>query len=113
MDDEPLLLELLVRDAQELGYDAQGASSGVEAWMVLSTEPIDILLSDIRMPEGDGVSLIKKIRESVEINPVVLMMSGFADVDRPLLMEYGALDILEKPFDFEKLKNALQRARSK
>jgi CheY-like chemotaxis protein len=97
VDDEPDLREIF---AAWLGRDAGRvltAANGVEALKVLESEKIGVLLSDIRMPVMDGVTLVRTIYER-ELNvPSIVFVSGYGDVGPREMYALGVEALLEKP----------------
>lgn len=94
----------------EAGF-AHHAVDGAEAALgALSEHEIDVVLSDVRMPDGSGIELVRSMAERRPDIPVVLM-TGFASVDSAVeAMRAGALDYITKPFKLEALEIILQRA---
>ena len=83
---------------------------GATALSVLKTEPIDIVLLDILMPEMDGLTVLRKIRELSASLPVV-MVSVSSAVDHVITaLREGANDFVRKPVDLDELANCIQRA---
>lgn len=99
VDDEPDLTEVISFQLNQMGIRTLEAHSGTEAWNIFVENPgIDLVISDVRMPSGDGIDLTKKIRKHQPSVPIVLM-SGFADVMEDEAKEMGAAVLLQKPMD--------------
>ena len=108
VDDNYDMLELLQRHLKSFNFHAYKASSVVEAIEVLKTTPIDLLITDLQMPEINGIELIKYTSEHFPFIPK-LVITGFPSVDTALnAVKSGALDYLIKPFTGEELKKAIQ-----
>jgi heterodisulfide reductase subunit A len=96
--------ELIVRDSlKELldneGFSVDMAASGAEALDCLSKAPYHLMLTDIKMPEMDGVELLQKVRD-VFPDTTVIMMTAYATVETAVeAMKIGAVDYLIKPFE--------------
>ncbi len=102
-DDEPTI-RLSVSDAlEEAGHTLRTAKDGADAWEVLVDEHIDLLLTDIRMPRMDGITLFQRVRgEHPSVD--VILMTAYGEIDDAVAaMKDGALDYLTKPFDVEEL----------
>ncbi|MBI4889687.1 MAG: response regulator [Acidobacteria bacterium] len=103
-EDDPDLRSLL---AQQLGrvYRVLPAAAGAEAWALVQSEIPDLVVSDIMMPEIDGLELCRSIRSSDETSfiPVILLTARASTADRLLGLEQGAIDYLAKPFDTAEL----------
>lgn len=106
VDDDPNLLDLLMDTLNTIGYRAEGVSNGVEALSRIKKEQFQMVISDIKMPEMDGVQLLKKIRELVPSMPV-LFISGYAE---PELIGRASPDgFLAKPFRINLLEELIEK----
>ncbi len=98
-----------------LGLEDEGASvieaGGVdEAWTLVQANPVDIVVSDMRMPGGNGDVLLERLQSGV-IQPLpVVVVTGFSDVDSDRLKKLGARKILSKPFDLGRLVEAVRES---
>ena len=104
VDDEPSMREMLRIVLRREGYDVVVAVNGREALERLQNEPIDLLLSDIRMPDVSGVEVL---RTAKQLNPdiVAFMMTAFASTDTAVeAMRLGAVDYFTKPFSVDELR---------
>ena len=104
VDDEPSMREMLRIVLKRDGYDIVIAQNGTDGMERLRTEPFDLLLSDIRMPDVSGVEVL---RAAKQINPDILafMMTAFASTDTAVeAMRLGALDYFTKPFSMDELR---------
>lgn len=98
VDDEAGIRESL-KDYFELeGYQVSMAQSGNEALALLKSEKFQVIVSDIRMPDGDGRFLLKSVRQQHPISPAVILMSGYSDLSVEEAMGEGAFATLIKPF---------------
>lgn len=109
VDDEEGLREVLVMNFKMNGYNIFQASGGLEAIEIVKSNRIDFIISDIRMPDGDGVFLLEKIREIDPDIPIIVMVTGFAQITREEIIKKGALDLLEKPYDIELLESHIEK----
>ncbi len=103
VDDEPELREIICDECRYLGHVVLEASNGLQALEVLKNNNVDVVLSDVRMPGGDGVALLKGLKTISNHKPKVFMMSGFSDYSETQLKELGAEGLLSKPFDIQKI----------
>ena len=108
VDDEESLGAILARRLQRIGMRCLRATGGHEAFAIYKANDIDIVLADLRMPNGDGVQLLKAIRATGSDTKVVLM-SGFADFSARDLYALGANALLPKPFRKAELIGTLMR----
>lgn len=97
VDDEPDIRELLAEEFSFYGAQVHEGENGKWAFEQVLATPIDLIVSDIRMPGGDGVELLKKISE-LEKRPPLLFMTGFADIESHEAYSLGASGFLMKPF---------------
>lgn len=110
VDDEPDLREAIAFDFKRKGYNVLTAGSGREALAMLETKPVHLVLSDVRMPNGDGIELLDKIKEKNTLLPVVMLITGFSDISLEEAYDKGADAVFAKPFDRKALHEAVARA---
>jgi two-component system response regulator PilR (NtrC family) len=110
VDDELGMRQFLTHLFQRDGHSVRLAESGREALEALRQEPADLVISDIRMPDMNGIELLRAARELLP-DIEVIMMTAFASVDtaREAFM-LGAYDFVQKPFDNDVLKETVARA---
>ncbi|AIZ40600.1 sigma-54-dependent transcriptional regulator [Cellulophaga baltica] len=110
VDDDINILELLQRHLQLLDYHIYKAVSVKQALYILKDTAIDLLITDIQMPEVDGLELIKYASEHYPKIPK-LVITGYPSVDGALnVIKSGATDYLTKPFTKEELKLAVKKS---
>ena len=109
-DVEPLILQRLRRDIRAGRYSFVFAANGVAALQVLrENRDIDMVLSDINMPEMDGLTLLQQIPE-VDPNIRAVIVSAYGDMKNiRTAMNRGAFDFVTKPLDFEDLQLTIDR----
>jgi PAS domain S-box-containing protein len=110
VDDEVELKNILVEVLTSQGYETSGATCGEDALAVLRGEAFDVLLTDLMMPEMDGITLV---RESLQIDPhlVAIMMTGQGTIQTAVdAMKEGAFDYVLKPFRLQMVLPVLTRA---
>lgn len=109
-EDEPQLSRVLVAAMTNAGYEVDSVPNGKEAVEQARKNSYDIIMLDIMMPVMDGITALKKIRETGDMT-YILMLTAKAEVDdRVTGLDSGADDYLTKPFS---LKELLARLRSK
>lgn len=106
LDYQESIMEILT----DMGWKVETANSGSEAKKKLQTLKVDVVLSDIQMPMGDGVELLKYLRQQHPEIPPIVMMTGFSVHDLENLIAQGAMAVLEKPFSLDTLQQALANA---
>jgi len=109
VDDEKDTLELLDRFFSVEGYDVVGVLSGAEALEAARGQEFDLLITDLNMPEMDGISLLREMR-SVSPKTVGIVITGFASVDTAVeAMKIGARDYVSKPFKLDEIRLVVSR----
>ena len=113
VDDEPAQVDALAGFLKKLGYGVRKADSAEKALEIVRSEPVDLVLTDMRMPGMDGVSLVREIkRQNSEID--VIVMTAFGSVESAVeAMKNGALDYLSKPIDLDQLEVVVEKARER
>ncbi|MCD6306403.1 MAG: sigma-54-dependent Fis family transcriptional regulator [Deltaproteobacteria bacterium] len=111
VDDEAAVRNGICRALSEKGIEAKAATGGQEALNRLETAPVDLLLLDIRMPDMNGIEVLKQVRAR-HPDTNVIMITGYPTIDSAVhCTKLGALDYLVKPFRLDDLEAALQKAR--
>lgn len=104
VDDEPSMREMLRIVLRRDGYEVVVAENGMSALDILRREPVDLLLSDIRMPDLNGVEVLRAAKE-MNRDIVAFMMTAFASTDTAVeAMRLGAVDYFTKPFSMDELR---------
>ncbi len=113
VDDEPRLRRVLVRVLEGEGFSCVEASSGVEAVATLERETFLLVISDIRMPEMDGVALLREITRRWP-DTGVLVVTAVAEVESAVAcLHLGALDYVAKPFHLDEVRARVRQATEK
>ncbi len=110
VDDEQVLRESMASLLEDEGYEVLQAENGKVAHEILLERTIDIVLSDIRMPEMDGMDLLAHLRQLAPQTPII-MMTAYGTVENAVsALRTGAWDYLLKPVQFDDLLLKIQRA---
>jgi len=109
VDDEPAILSALRRLLRPEGYTLHLAESGRAGLELLEREKVDLVISDMRMPEMDGVETLRQLRRRWPGLPVVLVSGDDLGADWPFYQQAGADAHLLKPLDVDVLSALLQR----
>ena len=110
VDDDVNILELIHRHLQSFNYHTYKAVSVKEALVILKDSKIDLLITDLKMPDVDGLQLVKYVSEHYPKLPK-LVVTGYPSVDDAMsVIKSGALDYLVKPFTKEELKQAVLKS---
>ncbi len=110
VDDNPPMTKTLADILTAKGYICYTACSGVEALEILRDQPVDILLTDVRMPDMDGVTLYRQTRESYPELLTFLMTAYAADDLIQKGLEEGIKTVFTKPLDINFLLTFLAAA---
>ena len=110
VDDEPAIRAVLKRLMARQGYRFSAAADGAEAMGVLTSNAVDAVISDISMPNVDGVSFLRALRSHDTEIPVILMTGRPTFRSAVDAVELGAFHYLLKPFETQELLSVLRRA---
>ncbi len=113
VDDEPGMRDLLSFELGSQGYQVFTADDGLEAIAKVRSQPIDLVISDIKMPKMDGVTALEEIKR---INPAieVIMATGFGTIETAVTaMKKGAYDFVQKPYDIDEIGALVEKALEK
>lgn len=108
VDDEPLILETIGSVFQLYGFKVEFAANGIQAYELFEKNDYNLILSDIRMPQGDGIELAKKIKAKKPNTPTILFMTGYTDVLNEEIYHIGAEGKFNKPFDATAVRQAIE-----
>jgi two-component system response regulator PilR (NtrC family) len=110
VDDEADIRELLVLTLSRMGVDADSASSVDEAMAALKSRPYDLCLTDMRLPDGDGLQVLKHIAENHGNTPVAVITAFGSTQNAVDALKAGAFDYLPKPIKLEQLRPLVMSA---
>ena len=110
VDDEELLRDVLKETFEDAGYVVEEAGNGRVAFKMIQEHGYDCVVSDIRMPGGDGFELAQNIFQMSGVRPKIFLVTGFSEVTLEKAHQFGVVDILEKPFDIRTLLQAVDVA---
>lgn len=110
VDDEPSIRKVLSAHLRRFGYDVEIAEDGAEAVQTLREQPFHLVVSDLRMPQLDGMELLGWVRKNQPGLPVILI-TAHGSVDSAVeALKQGAFDYVTKPFDRDELHAVIQKA---
>src|SRR5213594_2844397 len=113
VDDEPRLRRVLVRLLEGEGFTCAEAGSGVEALRELEKGAVPLVISDLRMPEMDGVTLLREIITRWP-ETAVIVVTAVAEVESAVAcLQMGALDYVAKPFHLDEVRARVSQALDK
>lgn len=113
IDDERSIRNIIGELLEMEGHTVKSAENGVQGLEAVFAEPFDLVISDIKMPEMDGIEFLDRLTESFP-DITVVMISGHGSIDTAVeCIKKGAFDYIEKPIDMNRIlvtvKNALER----
>jgi len=113
VDDAASTLEVLQRNLSAEGYHVFTALSVAEGLRILESSPVDLVITDLKMPKVSGLDLIRHIRENFK-DTEVMMITGYATINGAVeAMKVGAEEYLAKPFTDDELIIAVRRTLDK
>lgn len=101
-EDEALVRMVAVEVLRDAGYDVFEAGHGIEALDILQEHPVDLLITDIQMPQMNGYQLVEAVLQRWPATKIVLV-TGYARDTVPDAVSKAALHTLQKPFDVDRL----------
>ena len=113
IDDDPAVRENVATYLRRLGHEVFEAPDGLRGFEILGSRSVELVVTDINMPDMDGIEVIDRLREATDGCPVIAMSGGglFA---KDLLLDnaemLGAVSTLAKPFDLDDLRVAVEAA---
>lgn len=110
VDDEPLLLDIMSELFRRMAGHVSSAADGLKALEILATSKIDLIISDVRMPRIDGITLLNKIKADGVRSPSLIFISGFAAISAREAYHLGAEALLEKPIQHDDLIQIVERS---
>ena len=103
IEDEPTLRKLEKNFLEKKGFVVDAVSTGIEGLSLLELSEYDCILLDLNLPEKDGISISKEIRELGEDTPIIMVTARSQIYDKLEGFDSGADDYLTKPFDMKEL----------
>jgi DNA-binding response OmpR family regulator len=111
IDDEAMIRDLLVNILEREGYETVTASGGKDGIKIHQENPADLIITDLLMPEKDGLETIMELRRDFK-DVKIIAMSGGGKIDPETYLQIaktmGAIEIITKPFDLRELLKTIQ-----
>lgn len=111
VDDSPSMRAMISLTLNKAGYQSKEAEDGVQALVAANEDDFDLVITDINMPEMDGIQLIKELRnlDSYKFTPILVLTTESGNDMKNSGKVAGATGWIVKPFDPDKLLSALSR----
>ncbi len=109
-EDDPNIANLIKELITRKGNNALVAHDGEEAFKIFSNIKVDLLITDLKMPKIDGMTLIKMIRKAKSTMPIIIITGYGSQQNRELAGQYDVFEILSKPCPLIEISNAIDRA---
>ncbi|MBI4962043.1 MAG: diguanylate cyclase [Desulfomonile tiedjei] len=110
VDDDSMVREVVVESIKAAGFDADDCDDGAHALEMNTRSPYDLIVTDMRLPGLDGLSLIKQLK-LVKSDTDVIVMTGYGSIENAVeCMKVGALEYLIKPFTVDQIQLAVRKA---
>ncbi|MDA8104455.1 MAG: response regulator [Nitrospiraceae bacterium] len=110
IDDEDIVRTSCSRTLAPAGFEVRLARNGVEGLKILEEGPFDLVLTDLKMPDMDGIEVLRRIKEGWPAVEVIII-TGYQTVDTAVKsIKLGAFDYIEKPFTPDALITAVSKA---
>jgi two-component system response regulator AtoC len=110
VDDEESMRHMLTLILKREGYEVQAVEKGSEALQLVDSESFDFILSDVVMPETDGLTLLQALKQK-KVEATLIMMSAYGNLDTAVeAMKRGAYDYVSKPFKPDEILLTLRKA---
>ena len=113
VDDEPILRDILTRIVERAGYSVASAVDGLDALEKLKGAKFDFVISDVKMPNMDGMKLLGEIKSSYPETSVILITGKMAEFRLEDALEAGADHFIIKPFKNVEVASTLMRLHSR
>jgi CheY-like chemotaxis protein len=109
VDDDPLFLDVMAFEFQRRGFSVFSSKDGAQAFDIVQRQKIDIVISDICMPNVDGIELLDKLKALKPELPMIILMTGYDEITSNVARKKGAEGVFSKPFDRNALVEAVIR----
>lgn len=101
VDDEPIFRDAIGKEFRKRGWETFQAEGGYPAFERFQSQPADLIVTDVRMPNGTGLHLLEALRADESQRPVIILISGHAEVDEYRALQLGADGFFLKPISLK------------
>jgi two-component system, NtrC family, response regulator AtoC len=110
VDDELNMRIVLSAMLKKEGFEVSSASNGLEALQILKSNKMDVVITDLKMPDIDGMELLARTSEQYPKIPVIMITAHGSIATAVEALKMGAFDYITKPFELDDLKNVISKA---
>lgn len=107
-DDEPDILELMVEEFEDSGFSVLSASCGNDGAKLVRENQIDVILSDFKMPNGTGLTILDEVNNLADKKPLFFFVSGQADIPEAECIKKGAKKFYTKPIELDEIISEIE-----
>src|SRR5262250_480764 len=104
VEDEAVLARNLGKAFSRHGFDVRHATTAADARRIATSEPIDLMLLDLRLPDGSGLDVLDALMANDASIPVIMMTAYGSITDAVAAMRRGAIDYVQKPLDLDEIR---------
>src|SRR5690554_4120118 len=113
VDDDVAFCTLLQTFLKKKGFDVTNSFTGKEAFDIIEKNSFDVVITDIRLPDSDGMEILKKAKEK-DFSTQVILMTGYTDIKTAVnVMKLGAFDYVAKPINSDEILYTINKALQK
>ena len=113
VDDEPFNIDVLTQELEDIGHRAVPAANGREALETIENQRYDLILSDIYLPDMDGMTIAETVRyrqsECATALPIIALTANKEDAFKEQLLASGMNDVIQKPLTFSLAQTLLEK----
>ena len=114
VDDDINLCTVLSEELAEVGYETNFLTGGENVSDYVKTNPVELILLDLKMPGKDGFQVLREIEYGKSSNPKIIVLTAYADVKSAIdAAKLGATDFISKPYDFDELLITIRKVLQK
>jgi two-component system phosphate regulon response regulator PhoB len=108
VEDDQGIQDMLLYALEPAGYRLHSAFTVKEAWKIIESKSLDLILLDWMLPDSSGIDLLHRVRKYHSMLPVIMLTAKSEEEDRVLGLDMGADDYITKPFSVKELKSRIQ-----
>lgn len=110
VDDETDIREILIEELQGVGATVVGAENGQKAMEILRQQSFDAVISDFKMPYGNGLWLMQEINKEFKMKPKLFLFTGSNDGAMEVMRNLGVIEVFIKPFNIDYMIKAVSES---